>query len=172
MSTSTTGRDTHQSKLASTQASAEVKASGAHAVWWEGSLMKIHGGDSTGGALGLVEAKFYEGFGPPLHRHRREDEGFYILEGRIRFVRGEEDFVSGPGSLIWMPRGVVHAFKVEPGGARALLLLAPAGCEQMFAEGGVPLSESPEPPTQEYDPQTVIELSDRYGLEVVGPQLT
>ena len=158
------------------QASAGVEpsptGSPAHTVWWEGSVMKIHGAESTGGALGLVDASFYEGFGPPLHLHHREDEGFYILEGSIRFVRGDEDFVAGPGSLVWMPRGVVHAFKVEPGGARALLLLAPPGCEQMFAEGGVPLSESPEPPTQTYDPQTVIALSDRYGLEVVGPQLT
>ena len=141
------------------------------AVWWEGSLMRIKGAESTGGALGLVDAIFYEGFGPPLHLHHGEDEGFYVLEGAIRFRRGGEDFVAGPGSLVWMPRGVPHAFKVEPGGARALLLLVPGGFERMFAEGGVPLSESPDPPTHEYDPETVIALADRFGLEVVGPQL-
>jgi mannose-6-phosphate isomerase-like protein (cupin superfamily) len=140
-------------------------------VWWEGSLMRIKGAESTGGTLGLVDAIFYEGFGPPLHLHHREDEGFYVLEGAIRFRRGDEDFVAGPGSLVWMPRGVPHAFRVEPGGARALLLLVPGGFERMFAEGGVPLTESSDPPTQEYDPETVIALADRFGLEVVGPQL-
>ena len=69
--------------------------------------------DDTGGSLGLVEATFYRGFGPPLHVHSREDEGFYVLEGEIRFRQGDHEFLAGPGSWVWGPRGVAHAFKVE-----------------------------------------------------------
>jgi hypothetical protein len=64
------------------------------AFWWQGSLYRIKArAEDTGGALGLVEASFYRGFGPPLHVHRREDEAFYIIAGEIRFRQGEKEFV-------------------------------------------------------------------------------
>lgn len=140
--------------------------------WWQGSLMTIKArAEDTGGALGLVEANFYEGFGPPLHVHHREDEGLYVLEGEIRFRQGDDEFVAGPGTLVWAPREVPHAFKVQPGGARALVIVTPGGFERMFEEGGVPARESAEPPTAEYDPEAAIALAERFGFEVVGPQL-
>jgi quercetin dioxygenase-like cupin family protein len=147
-------------------------ASHPDAIWWQGSLMRIQGrAENTGRALGLVDAIFYEGFGPPLHVHQREDEGFYVLEGEIRFRKGDDEFIAGPGTLVWLPRGVAHAFKVQPGGARALLLLTPGGFERMFEEGGVPTSQSEDAPTDEYDPEVLVALAARYGMEVVGPQL-
>lgn len=143
------------------------------AFWWQGSLMRIKArAADTGGALGVVEGQFYEGFGPPLHVHHREDEGMLVLEGEIRFRQGEEEFVAGPGTLVWGPRGVPHAFKVLPGGARALVIVTPGGFEQMFVDGGVPASESTEPPAQHYDPDAARALAERYGFDVVGPQLT
>ena len=88
--------------------------------WWQGSLMRIKArAADTDGALGLVEATFYQGFGPPLHVHRREQEGMLVLEGEIRFRQGEEDFVAGPGTLVWTPPGVPHAFKVTSARARS-----------------------------------------------------
>jgi mannose-6-phosphate isomerase-like protein (cupin superfamily) len=125
----------------------------------------------SGGALGLVEGSFYEGFGPPLHVHHREDEAFYVLEGEIRFRQADDEFVAGPGTWVWGPREVPHAFKVQPGGARALVFIVPAGLERMFEEGGVPARESAEPPTDEYDPAAAVALAERFGFEVVGPQL-
>lgn len=142
------------------------------AFWWQGSLMKVKArAEDTGGALGLVDGSFYRGFGPPLHVHSREDEAMYVLEGEIRFRQGDEEFIAGPGTWVWQPRGVPHAFKVESERARALVVVAPGGFERMFEEGGVPTSESPEPPEQEYDPQAAVEISNRFGFEVVGPQL-
>lgn len=140
--------------------------------WWQGSLMTIKArAEDTGGALGLVEANFYRGFGPPLHVHTREDEAFYVLEGNIRIRQGEEEFVAGPGAWVWGRRGVPHTFKVESESARALVIVTPGGFERMFEAGGVPLSESAEPPEQEYDPAAAVALSKRFGFEVVGPQL-
>jgi len=140
------------------------------AFWWQGSLMTIKArAEDTGGALGLVEGSFYEGFGPPLHVHHREDEGFYVLEGEIRFRQGDDEFVAGPGSFVWGPREVPHAFKVQPGGARALIIVTPGGFERMFEEGGVPVRESAEPPAEGYDPDAAIALAARFGFEVIGP---
>lgn len=141
--------------------------------WWQGSLMKIKArAEDTGGAFGLVEATFRQrGFGPPLHVHSREDEAFYVLEGEIRFRQGDEEFVGGPGTWAWGPRGVPHAFKVESEGARALVMVTPGGFERMFEEGGVPATGSAEPPDQDYDPEAAIAISTRFGFEVVGPQL-
>ncbi len=127
--------------------------------------------EDTAGALGLVEGSFYRGFGPPLHVHRREDEAVYVLEGEIRIRQGEDEFVAGPGAWVWGPRGIPHTFKVESESARALVIVTPGGFERMFEDGGVPLSESAEPPEQVYDPEAAVALSKRFGFEVVGPQL-
>jgi len=142
------------------------------AFWWQGGLyrMKARAAD-TGGALGLVETDLYRGFGPPLHVHRREDEAFYVIEGEVRFRLAEEEFVGGPGTWVWGPRGVPHTFKVVSEAARALILVTPGGFEAMFEVGGVPVSESPEPPVQEYDPAHTVAISAQFGFEVVGPQL-
>jgi quercetin dioxygenase-like cupin family protein len=140
--------------------------------WWQGSLMQIKArAADTDGAVGLVEGTFYEGFGPPLHVHRREQEGMLVLEGEIRFRQGEDDFVGGPGTLAWVRPGVPHAFKVTSPSARALVIVTPAGFEQMFADGGVARSDSTDPPVQHYDPDAARALAERYGFEVVGPQL-
>jgi quercetin dioxygenase-like cupin family protein len=140
--------------------------------WWQGSLMKIKArAEDTGGAVGLVDGSFYKGFGPPLHVHTREDEALYVLEGQIRFRQGDDEWVAGPGTWVWGPRGVPHAFKVESERARALVIVTPGGFERMFEEGGVPASESAEPPQQHYDPEAAKAISDRFGFEVVGPQL-
>ncbi|MGH2614811.1 MAG: cupin domain-containing protein [Thermomicrobiales bacterium] len=144
-----------------------------NAFWWQGSLMTIKArAADTGGALGLVEGAFYEGFGPPLHVHHREDEGMLLLEGEIRFRQGTEEFIAGPGTLVWVPRGVPHAFTVQSPSARALVIVTPGGFEQMFVEGGVPAGDMTEPPAQRYDPDAARALAERFGFDVVGPQLT
>lgn len=142
------------------------------AFWWQGSLMTIKAGaEETGGALGLVEGTFSEGFGPPLHVPK-EDLAFQDVE-RLIFptVQGDAQFVAGPGAWVWGPRGVPHAFKVESKRARALVLVTPGGFERMFEVGGTPASESPVPSEQVYDPAAAVALAKQFGFEVVGPQL-
>ena len=55
------------------------------------SPIKARGSDTLG-ALGVVETVIPRGHGPPLHVHRNEDEGFYVLSGSIEILRGEERF--------------------------------------------------------------------------------
>jgi quercetin dioxygenase-like cupin family protein len=142
--------------------------------WWQGGLMEIKArAEDTGGAFGVVEGHFpYKGYGPPLHVHSREDEAVYVLEGRIRFRVGDDEFVAGPGTWVWQPRGVPQAFRVESESARALCIFTPGGLERMWEDGGVPAGESAEPPPQpQPDQETGLALAKRFGFEVIGPQL-
>lgn len=97
----------------------------------------------------------------PLHRHTREDEYSYVVEGRVGALLGDEVVIGGPGDLIFKPRNQWHTFwnaGDEP--ARLLEIISPAGFEEFFAElvdlGGV----------AQADPQTLGELCARYELEM------
>ena len=50
--------------------------------------------------------------GPPLHVHHYEDELLLILEGRYRVSVGGATREAGPGSVVWLPRGVPHTWEV------------------------------------------------------------
>jgi quercetin dioxygenase-like cupin family protein len=113
-------------------------------IWWQGALFTIKGRrETTGGALGLIEADFWAGMGTPLHLHHHEDEAFYILDGQIRFRRGDEVFTAKPGEFVFGPREVPHCYKVLDGGARALVLITPAGLEHMSLTQGCRWSTRP-----------------------------
>ena len=97
----------------------------------------------------------------PLHRHTREDEYSYIIEGRVGAMLGDEVVFGVPVDLIFKPRNQWHTFwnaGDEP--ARLLEMISPAGFEQFFAElvelGGV----------TQADPGILGALSERYGLEM------
>src|SRR5690349_17747739 len=110
-------------------------------------------GEDTNGKYALFEALVGPGGGPPPHVHSREEEGFFVLEGEITFTVNGERIVAKGGTFANMPVGTPHTFKNESGRpAKMLILLAPAGLEQMFFEVGVPLTEdatTAQPPTQE-----------------------
>jgi mannose-6-phosphate isomerase-like protein (cupin superfamily) len=119
-------------------------------------------GLETDGGFSLVEHPMSaRALAAPLHRHTREDEYSYVLEGRVGALLGDEVLVASPGDLIFKPRNQWHTFwnaGDEP--ARILEIISPAGFERFFAElvalGGVAQSE----------PQILGDLCARYGLEM------
>ena len=46
----------------------------------------------------------------PLHRHHREDEYSFILEGRMGALLGDDVVEAGPGDLVHKPRNQWHTF--------------------------------------------------------------
>jgi quercetin dioxygenase-like cupin family protein len=59
------------------------------------------GGDQSGGGFSLVEHPMPpRALAAPLHRHSREDEYSYVLEGRVGAQLGEEVLIGEPGDLI------------------------------------------------------------------------
>src|SRR5882762_1980291 len=97
----------------------------------------------------------------PLHRHQREDEYSYVVEGRMGALLGDDVLEAGPGDLVLKPRGEWHTFwNAGDEECRILEIIAPAGFEGFFAElvdlGGV----------AQADPATLGELCERYALEM------
>jgi mannose-6-phosphate isomerase-like protein (cupin superfamily) len=119
-------------------------------------------GVDTGERLSLVEHPIPpRGLAAPLHRHNREDEYSYILEGRMGALLGDDVVEAGPGDLVYKPRDQWHTFwnaGDEP--CRILEIIAPAGFEKFFAELG-PLTSGKEP-----DPEAMAELCERYALDM------
>src|SRR4249920_3661884 len=119
-------------------------------------------GAETRGDFSLVEHPMPpRHLAAPLHRHSREDEYSYVLEGRMGALLGDEVVYAEAGDLVFKPRNQWHTFwnaGDEP--ARILEIISPAGFERFFEElvdlGGV----------TEADPQTLIELCGRYEFEM------
>jgi len=124
-------------------------------------------GEEADGGFSLVEHPMSpRALAAPLHRHTREDEYSYVLEGRIGALLGDEVLVGSPGDLIFKPRNQWHTFwnaGDEP--ARILEIISPAGFERFFGElvdlGGVTRAE----------PQILADLCARYGLEMAPESL-
>ena len=88
---------------------------------------------STGGNLTVIES--HTKGGAPWHVHSREDEYFYVLEGRIIVYCGEEVFTAGPRSFVSLPRGIPHAWDVGGEGVATLLMMTvPAMLEEFLQE--------------------------------------
>ena len=71
----------------------------------------------------------------PLHRHNREDEYSFVLEGRMGALLGDDVVEAGPGDLVFKPRDQWHTFwnaGDEP--CRILEIISPAGFERFFDE--------------------------------------
>jgi len=62
----------------------------------------------------------------PLHLHRNDDEAWYVLEGTLGFIRGDERLEAPAGSAVLVPRGVAHSYwNAGDGAARYVLVLTP-----------------------------------------------
>ena len=71
----------------------------------------------------------------PLHRHNREDEYTFVLEGSVGALLGDEVVVAEPGDLVFKPRGQWHTFwNAGDTPARILEIISPAGFEDFFVE--------------------------------------
>ncbi len=71
--------------------------------------------------------------GTPPHRHAQEDEAFYVLEGQYTFLHGEQAIECGPGDVVFVPRGDVHAYTnsgATP--ARMLIINTPGRLHEGF----------------------------------------
>jgi mannose-6-phosphate isomerase-like protein (cupin superfamily) len=62
----------------------------------------------------------------PLHVHREDDEGWYVLEGRLCVRLGDEDVEVPAGGAVMAPRGTPHTYwNPSPEPTRYLLVMTP-----------------------------------------------
>ena len=70
--------------------------------------------------------------GPPAHSHP-EDDVFFVIEGSMHFLFGEQWIDAPMGSFILVPGGVTHTFENRsPTRAGALNFGVPAGFEKQM----------------------------------------
>jgi mannose-6-phosphate isomerase-like protein (cupin superfamily) len=141
-------------------------------------------GAETGGTFSLVEHLIPpRTLCAPLHRHAREDEYSYVLEGRMGALLGDELVYAEAGDLVFKPRNQWHTFwnaGDEP--CRILEIISSAGFEHFFRELGeaiasqgaagpgdvLPGSDLPERYAIEFQPERTAEICARFGVRFPG----
>jgi mannose-6-phosphate isomerase-like protein (cupin superfamily) len=157
-------RNSHNNTAARVIAPGEGRA-----YWAVGDHLTFKlGAEDTAGAFSVAEARIVPGGGPPPHVHTREDEMFYLLEGSLQFIKGDELFEGAAGDAFYLPRGVTHAFKnVSDRPARAIVFATPCGFENFIPEFGTPAEQSPAaPPVTQAEIDRLLAACSRYGLEM------
>jgi len=120
------------------------------------------GGVESGGGFALVEHPMEpRALAAPRHRHSREDEYSYVLEGRVGAELGGEIVYAEVGDLIFKPRGQWHTFwNAGDGPARILEIISPAGFEVFFDRMADLAARG------ELGPERMASLAAEYGAEV------
>src|SRR5262245_13273371 len=67
--------------------------------------------EATGGAISVILARHKPGEGPPDHVHFSQEEIFFVVEGTYELAVGDQTSTIGPGTIVFIPRNVVHRFK-------------------------------------------------------------
>jgi quercetin dioxygenase-like cupin family protein len=144
----------------------------APAYWAQDILWIILAhGDDTGGRFSLMEQLLPKASGAPPHKHTWSDETFYILQGELTFLIGEEIRTGRVGDFVMVPRNTRHAFRVDSETARFLNGYTPASLEALISELAMPAAERVLPP-KGLAPPTMLspEQFRRYGMDwLPGP---
>ncbi|HYN68615.1 MAG TPA: cupin domain-containing protein [Candidatus Eisenbacteria bacterium] len=132
--------------------------------------------DETG-SISIVEHVFSPGALVPPHRHTREDEISYVVDGEIGFRSNGREVSLGAGGYIVKPRGELHAmWNAGASPARMIEIISPAGFENYFVElaAAIAAADGRRDPTVSgpvaarfglvFDLAEVPELVARYGL--------
>jgi quercetin dioxygenase-like cupin family protein len=127
-----------------------------------GSRVKILAdGDSTGGALGVVDMlEVPAGHMPPLHVHHAADECFYVLRGEVTFYLPGIERTVRSGDFLLAPRGIPHSYRVGDEPCHWLVVSLPAGFERFVAA----VSELDAP-----DPEALAAVAAAHDIEILGP---
>lgn len=142
------------------------------AVWHLGALLTFKAtSETTAGRLWAKELLGERGMASPVHRHTREDEAFFVLDGEISVHIGDTVVRAAEGDFLWAPRGVPHAFCVESTQARLLVVSTPGGFERFFFDTGEPARTRTIPPASDGPPDldALVAALAGYGVDVLGP---
>ena len=152
----------------------QMEEGAPHVMRGEGRSMWIFGelvtykvtAEQTGGAYSLFEvmSRLEQG-GPPPHVQHREDECFYVLEGEYEFLVAGRVLRAGTGSLLYVPRGHLHAHRnVGEGVGKMLVSQTPGGLHERFWEeigeegrGGSTRRIAEDPPSTERSARIAVE---------------
>jgi quercetin dioxygenase-like cupin family protein len=117
-------------------------------LWGLGGLWIIKvSAAQTGGSFSLIEVRMRRGTGTPLHRHDQDEETFVVLAGTLALLADDTRVDAGPGEIVYLPGGRVHAWRAESAEARFLVLATPRH-EAFYRECCVPAASFEQPRTR------------------------
>jgi quercetin dioxygenase-like cupin family protein len=151
----------------------KIEAPEARSFQMLGTLWRVlASGDETGGVVGALDERCGHGICAPMHAHDDADEIFYVLDGNLTFIVGEQRIEAAAGAFVYLPRFVHHGFQCNSTEARVFNFLTPAGFEQLILDGGkvAPYDEAPIPNGPAHDDQFPPEaVLEKYGMRVFPP---
>ena len=108
-------------------------------------------------------ARMLPGSKVPVHRHDRMDEILYFPSGSGIGYLGDKKVELGPGSMIYIPKGVWHGFENPSVPLECLALVAPPGLEASFRTFSGTYAQPREKPLTDAEGTTIlVEYGDTY----------
>lgn len=84
--------------------------------------------DVTGGALSIMRTMMGAGIeGARPHTHHRSAELFYLLDGQLQLLAGDQVMTASKGDLVVVPPAMAHAFATPPGHTADFLIVQAPG---------------------------------------------
>ena len=135
-------------------------------IWFLHDLVQV----LADGEHTVLEMVAPPGDQPPLHVHEDGDEGFYVLDGEVRFWAGESERVLGPGEFALGPRGVPHSYRVEGERPARFIVTSSTGAFAAFVQAyGVPAEREELPTGVVPDVERLGRLAAEHRIELLGP---
>ena len=117
--------------------------------WWhDGQLWSVLADQArTDGSFSMFDVVAPRGTGAPPHLSVEADAFYYVLDGAVDVLLGDDVRSAGKGDFVFVPRGTPHARRTTSETAHLLHLRTPAGFERMLeACGGRTEADGPPPP--------------------------
>ncbi len=125
-----------------------------------GLVITVLASENDTGGYEIFHVTGTEGKGPGPHYHPW-DESLYITRGRVHCGVGDEEVRASAGTLIHIPAGTVHWFRVEEDGSEFISTTSRGNASKMFTDFSQGINwESP-------DRQALVELAAQHGQVVV-----
>ncbi|HZZ47994.1 MAG TPA: cupin domain-containing protein [Pseudonocardia sp.] len=122
---------------------------------------------ATGGALSTQRVTLASGSdGAAPHLHRASSELFYVLDGSVDVLVGEQVATGHEGDLVVVPPGLAHAFAASAGHPADLLVVITPGGERFeyFRHLGRIAAGAA-------TPESLLEVQDRYDTHFLASQV-
>ena len=127
----------------------------------------------TDGAYIALETLVAVDSGPLLHIHHNQVETFYIVEGQLEIVLGDQVHEAKAGDFAHVSKGTPHRFlNRSQTPAKMMVTFVPAGdMEQFFREAFEQTADRHAPlrPINDALRQRLLEAGERHDLEFVPP---
>jgi quercetin dioxygenase-like cupin family protein len=152
-----------------------ISLDNAPAYWFLNALHLLLAHNKSGdGVYSLIHLTAPPLLETPYHLHHAEDEAFYVLEGELTVIRDGEKIIAGPGSYVFLPRGVPHGFRNNSDKSSKVLIHVIPGGEVgfvgMMLEMAIPIQDRHKlPAATPPDLKRLSSLCEQNNISVLGP---